>query len=512
MAYPRIGDMSSSLAPQSGMGPARVTRSAQLQRKLEQAGLPEGSANWFIHAVDPMRDDDVIPACGYPDADRSSTVVSDILTEFTITVNGTGPQDLHIATTGILANLGPTTNPPFLTTTLSQSRIDETYGPSIINFPSSVSTLATWPANLLIWTQGPTGNQTFPPTSIPGTAVTGGLDPSSGFLNAGFGNQAARLVGFGFEAINTTPALTRGGSVICYKQAAPLDVDILNANASIVGVPSVNILGALPFTVLASQAPPGTAAAARLLHGSTEWAAEQGAYIVLNQSDVANPLLASRSMPVALTNTTSSVANALTTALGYTDSAVAVSTNTFGILPTVDENYVVPYEQAGMYFTGLPSGSTIVLRARAKIELAVESSAGLLATLSRPSTAYDARAIALLSHVMHDAPVAVPFGDNPAGEWLSRIAMIAGFAAPVISGLFPGSGPFVQAGVAFLGNQANRMKEREAAKMKQLTSVDRATAEKMIAADLAADKKGMAKAKALVANAKAAASSKSKRK
>jgi len=251
----------------------------------------------------------------------------------------------------------------------------------------------------------------------------------------------SRIVGFGIEAVNTTADLYKQGAVTCYRMPqAPSETSIEMTDAA-VGATFIGVRQAVKI-----RKPPSTAAEALLLGGSTQWAASDGAYVVVPLASIENPLGNSRNRMILL----SANDDIATGEYVMTNDAALATPANLPPLPTLLKQYTtkfVPYCNCGIYFTGLSNQSTIRVKVKVYAERAPTQADASLAVLATPSAAYDPKALALYSAIMQRMPIAVPVHMNAAGDWWSAILKTIAAAAPVFGSLFPGIGTAVGAAV-----------------------------------------------------------------
>lgn len=125
----------------------------------------------------------------------------------------------------------------------------------------------------------PTGSLTLPD-------LTGGSLANVTFGQLDISNYLigkSRIVGGGFEVVNTTAPLYRQGLVTVYR-APQVNAETV-VNVSFGTTPAVSV--AFPARSLAL--PPSNAQQAFVLPGSKQWPAERGCYNVFTQTDIENP-------------------------------------------------------------------------------------------------------------------------------------------------------------------------------------------------------------------------------
>jgi hypothetical protein len=105
------------------------------------------------------------------------------------------------------------------------------------------------------------------------------------------------------------------------------------------------------------------------------------------------------------------------------------------IAPPSPQKYL-PFNTAGVFFTGLSNSTTL----RLKMKVYVESAPGFLDTslsvLATPSAPYDAKALELYSWALGVLPAAVHVSENAMGDWWKRVLGVLGSAAPQVGKFF----------------------------------------------------------------------------
>lgn len=368
---------------------------------------PDG-LNWLTQATDPFHDTE-IPPTGFPDADTSRSIVQN----YTFTTQLTAPTpgalwDAHITFVPTSAIWGWTLP-------------NDQYTRYVVNSGGTFSTL-----NNNIFLTG--GYNAFGVPAgydwVNGGLTTPLLATGLGYPRSGSSGQF-RLVACGFEVVNTTPDLYRGGSVTVYRTPTS------NTRRSYdTGVFQTII----PTTVL----PPSTQAEAQLYPASRTWGAEDGAYVVGTLNSSSNPFLAAQPNTASLVQQLSAA-------------ELVANTNVYAFLPGTVKTAacaqpcvtVLPYDNHGAIFTGLQPEATLQVTVRYYIERIPTSKQSDLLVLTRPPTPYDPVALEIYSRCMSMLPVGVRVADNPLGEWFNDIMDTLANWAPKIGNtlgtLIPGA-------------------------------------------------------------------------
>ena len=96
-------------------------------------------------------------------------------------------------------------------------------------------------------------------------------------------------------------------------------------------------------------------------------------------------------------------------------------------------NIETPFTLQGAYFTGLDPSSKLVVDAVYVVERFADDLNSDLATLSRPSSTYDAEALKLYSKIAREMPPGVEVGANGFGDWIAGIAGVVSKVAKAAS-------------------------------------------------------------------------------
>lgn len=243
-----------------------------------------------------------------------------------------------------------------------------------------------------------------------------------------------RLVGVGFEVVNTTPQLYKGGAVTCWRQGGA------EPNGSSAFVYDVNPVATetnspLAFDLERYPTFPLTSNAAALIPDSKTWEAQDGVYIVGSFNTTDNP--ACNPEPKGAIFSVFNDNEPLWAAGVESEPGVskwagldvgerwATTPILGGTTPNLFPAYfpasiMAPINQTGCYFTGLTPQTTLTITLIAYVETFPTSSSELM-SMASPSLRENALALQMLSQAFSRLPVAVKAGENPAGEWFARV-------------------------------------------------------------------------------------------
>jgi len=225
-----------------------------------------------------------------------------------------------------------------------------------------------------------------------------------------------------FEIVNTTAEIEKQGTITAYRMpqlSGMADVTLSETGAA-------TARGQLRVHAFAS--PPATVAEATTLIGTKQWAAAEGSYSTVTQCSIANPILFETQSAMMFSNL--DLTTGTHVMLGqYVFNGTVNAPPAMTPMNTLP-NKLVPLNTSGVFLTGLSSGTTLRLKIKVYVEAAPTWANPQLAVLATPSAAYDVHALELYSKAMNILPVAVPVGENAAGDWWKKVLKVIG----VISG------------------------------------------------------------------------------
>lgn len=380
--------------------------------------LTTDGRDWLTCAMDPFHDMDHQVA-GYPDADGSKTVVSCYQIAHDISrpaeVAAGNNWDCHIF------NM-PTAQPAVTLVgatningqlTVAASHVRATYG--LMNVSTNLSGGALF-ANSTVALANPNYRNV-------------NIQTPNGICDG-----STRIVGMAFEVVNTTAEIEKQGTITAYRMpqlSNPSDVTISETGAA---------TARAQLRVQAYQQPPATPAEATNLIGTKQWAAAEGSYSTVTQCTIANPI--SFETHQAMMFTSSDLTNGNSVLIGqYVFNGTQNAPPAMSPVNTL-QNKLVPFNTSGVFLTGLSSGTTLRLKVKVYVEAAPTWANPQLAVLATPSAAYDVHALELYSKAMNILPVAVPVGENAAGDWWKKVLKVVSMiAAPLGMAVgLPGAG------------------------------------------------------------------------
>jgi hypothetical protein len=447
-------------------------------------GLTPSGKEWIIAAVDPYHDTPV-NCCGYPDNNEAASVVQVVKLSTAIVAPGaagSGNWDCHIhqfpwmeGGKAVPGNFSQTTNGNQIT------------GTGIFLLGGSITTpTPVAPSNTfwggMVYDSVASGVNTFQ-YADPGTSVAPFQTQLSPYLTGEY-----RIVGMGFEVINTTAELNLQGLATVYRQpTANLD----SAKSILVTSGPVLTSGGTVATtnfgypdVLLTNTPPATPGEALLLDGSKQWKAKDGCYVVSTFNSSENPPGANSTTPLLHM----SALDSSITSLGINWLLVTPSTNggtnypvpfqptpitgnpadtptTFNLVPLPTGGcWFQPFNGSGVIFSGLSNSTTLQLNAIYYIERFPTQQDSDLVVLARESCRGDSIALDLYSEIVKEMPVGVPQRMNGMGEWFAdAVSSAADFISPVLSAIPLPMAQTIGSGIKMAGGIAKSLGSKKEA-------------------------------------------------
>lgn len=397
-----------------------------LNRLAQRTGMTDEGKRWLTAAIDPFHDT-ALAVSGYPDMAGGSSIVQCVKQTTSITIN---PSDFA-GGADLLIRFEPLTN--FYNTfgnAFDINGIDYSTDGTQSGFGGLSIRYGVPGADL---TQP--GPVQFTALQVPHTMI----------------KRRLRIIAAGFEAINATPELYKGGSVTVFRQEQSLDRQILSG---LIRMPN-NDPTYTGFEVILVQPGPSSEGNALLLSGSRTWDAAAGCYCVCTQQTMANPPVYPRLTGVmettAYANRTLSFDNngaGLPQSANYFCSTANNNSNRFNNTMMVP----IPYNSSGAYFTGLPANSVIKINCNWWVERFPSEIDGDLTVLSTPSCCYDPIAMDAYAQIVKLMPIGVPVKENGLGDWF------AGCIASVIDSMIgaPVASTILRVGNALVSPSTNQ--------------------------------------------------------
>jgi len=455
--------------------PPRVEAKGDYSRgildRLEAGGaVTEPGVNYLKMALDPFPDKEH-PVVGMPDGASGRSYVQTYNQTITITkppgLAAGALFDAHVVFVPEL--IDPIQNNKLSNTTAFQGVAVEAGGGVLaISTATSAGQQFNWRAPLMVVTV-PTGTATMPtgtssPTPPP-VATTG----IAGFDLTDYIGPQTRVIGGGFEVINTTPSLYRGGAVVYYTQACeqrPSSIPVVDYSAGS-GVPQWGQSSRV------MRSPPSTVGQAISIPGSIKRGAEEGAYVVIRQTkgETNPPRDPEAERLVWLNEAQLSVASAAPIVSGFSEANPNLITiAAYPPMSLLGVHQGIPYDVSGAYFTGLNENTSLDVTLRLFIEgFPTPVASQKLVSLTVPCPPLDEAAVELYSKVCAELPVGVPVSENEDGGWwkglMQTIASVAPTLGAALGSVVPG-GAIIGKGVGSVAEMLSGIKLGEKAQSK----------------------------------------------
>jgi hypothetical protein len=359
--------------------------------KLEKRnGLTEDGRAWLVAACDPFHDSDIALA-GYPDVNSSATIVQLVKKQLQI-----------VPPTGLTAGANWDASMvlfPRMESLPLQSFVT-------VNNGGTATTPATAPvtsvrAGGFVCNTGVQGAPLWPSAAVPqiplANLVTSVSADCSDFISGD-----CRIIGMGFEVVNTTANINKQGQVTVWRMPCRPTPDTIY-------IPNTTVAATAPYPIFSNRMPPGVISDCQLLYGSRSWAAEEGVYVVARQNTDSNPLSAPDYTPDAY-----SVSDAFAT---QTTNNLYLPFAPVGGKPT---DIHTPHDLSGCQFTGLSNATTLTVNIRWLIERSPAPTEHDLVVLATPSACYDPLALELYCHCLSSMPPGVMLKENSLGDWFRK--------------------------------------------------------------------------------------------
>jgi hypothetical protein len=400
---------------------------------------PSGAA-WLKAAVDPFHDKPLVLA-GYPDLCGAASLVE--MRRSALNID-------HAAVVGAWDCLVFSTPLPCDATVQKKTTIGST---GIIYIDDGEDkhhvgwlTIVVGPAGTILWnnTNGPEG-----------AIAAGGICTCLPLIDS-VADETIRPIAGGFEVVNSTPELYKGGTVTVGFQPSYLSsrtVAIMDNSGTI----NCNYMGhAAEFS-----SPPGKIDVAALIPEALTWPASRGCYCPLRFGEQNLPLSDISNNLFSFDEVMFSSQNYYGAKYGNTEPAWSKPPN---------------FLQSFAFFSNLSPETTLRLVSKTWIERFPRTRGGKVSdylTLSSPSAPHDAVALKLYGQMIKQLPAGVPQDMNPAGEYYAKFALTAlrdvlRFAGPLL-GMIPTAGPFLQTGanIASVGANVAKKAVSQVAKQKK---------------------------------------------
>lgn len=386
---------------------SKVTRSEKILSRLASSGLTTHGADFLVAALDPMHDTQLKELVGWPDLETASSVILPIKQSITISNPSLSPTppnwDCHVIQWPWLNGMQ----------FIGGTRVNNycSVG-SAINF---ANTIGLGSLCVYIVPAGAALDLSVAPNyalNIPSAYSAGGL----------------RIVGSGFEIINTTAQIYKQGQLAVWRQPnGAMERTHFNTTYGNAGGGAVS---RITVDAQVISCPPLTLTDAMLIPGTRQWRASDGAYVVSPHLSAENPqCLVEYTAPIIhITRVADTTLNVPSVPTGF-----PAANNTGNILFPVQGTGLVggdyysqgcrvfPIHQTGCVLTGLSPQTTFTLSWNCYLERFPTIAEPEILVLATPSASYDELAMKLYSSALLSLPIGVPAGENGLGDWFAGV-------------------------------------------------------------------------------------------
>jgi hypothetical protein len=262
------------------------------------------------------------------------------------------------------------------------------------------------------------------------TAVPGLGNPQGCSLPVAHTKGIVKVCGLGIEIVNTTASLNLQGLVSMCRMVQP-DVETFTSYVALPlnawGTKSLNPMRTAPKNLSEMALYPGFAQdlAASGYYGPALLKFNRDLHFPIS----VGALLLDDDPNGGPVNTTTPI-ECYSSTLG----SFAVPGNTTAFSTTRENPLYVPCDTNCIIFSGLSDETTLTLRVRWILERFPNDSEAQLVPISTPTAPFDPVALEIYSRVVRQLPAGVPFGENPAGDWWSKLlSQIGSVVGPMIA-------------------------------------------------------------------------------
>jgi len=227
-----------------------------------------------------------------------------------------------------------------------------------------------------------------------------------------------RLVGVGYEVVNTTSELYKQGAVTTARVPSSITHSSLGFK-----VDETTFIPPRPFDAVAM--PPGTQRLLTQFPGSVTWEAAKGVYAVPILNNTSNPIRSTGLNGVVMMPPPSASSGVASHYLGYGSGYQSHS--------TVPIDYALPYDTTVSHFVGLSPETTLTVTVHYYVERVPDVTEISLVPLVQPACPYDPTTLEIYTRAAQLIPCAVPAGENPLGEWFNTVMKAVGSVAPAVA-------------------------------------------------------------------------------
>lgn len=324
-----------------------------------------------------------------------------------------------------------------------------------------------------------------------------------------------RVIGMGWEVINTTPEMYKSGSILTYQCPwLPADTGsagyyLVAGHSGMVGIDGYTSGSMVNRVMQAAQVlpTPYDSTSATTLPSSKQWDAGHGLYCVPRLSQFDGPFTYGgqsgafdvwsavlKNDPGEFAIYSSNVDKIYSKFRGgqvdakggqpcvLNDTQWLNFYRSDGSIPPQQEQHNLAfggaclsgYTATGAHLTGLSPESTFTVVLTYYVQILPGSKSPLISSI-RPSTPYDPRAYQIYTTVMQRLPIGCFKDDNDFGDWFRKAMRLISQVAPLVGAAFGPVGALVGKGVGAAGTAAEKVTEAIQARKRKTRQPSRRT-------------------------------------
>jgi hypothetical protein len=241
----------------------------------------------------------------------------------------------------------------------------------------------------------------------------------------------ARIVAQGYEIVDSTPWVKRGGTVACYRMNQAVDESFTVTTPEPINEPGTHTALRIGMTKIGTL-PPADISEVFIQGEVVEWEAPQGVYCNMTQPHgrckFTRPTPSSlyleggKNPPLGAISGSDNNAQGLSLQPTYDNSQVGYEITAGSAVSFVSQDTVYnEFDVSGQYFRNLSPEASLEINYRCIIERRPTVQDGDLIVLARPQAMEDPLAWALYVEARNQMPAAVPLDENALGEWFRNV-------------------------------------------------------------------------------------------
>jgi hypothetical protein len=417
------------------MSSSNVARSERMLKGMgDRVGLTEPGRQWLMAAIDPFHDTP-LDVTGMPDSQTGNSVVQKVRQSITVSC----PSGITTGTWGSYIYMLPWINDQGQVRTFTSSTMP--LSANTIPHQNGLNGRKVDPITIL---SGPTGLVETSGWSDPFQSGAIGLDPtlytqSALNLNENFTDGDYRVIGSGFEVINTSPELYQSGLTTVWRSPVPSFNTKTTYNHFIYKDTGAGAtwISSISSSGLLIERPPNTLAQADIMPDTKKWKAKDGAYVVGRFNDLetstqdhgwTQPIIGYTANETTLQLPVSyAQPQIISGAPGYPDDK----------LPAIYAQRYFNWSNmdiSGCFLTGLAPETSYTITWIIYIERFPTQQQANLIVLANPSPCLDPIALEMYKCIVQHLPAGVPQYENGLGDWFrDAVSSVAEVVSPVLS-------------------------------------------------------------------------------